>query len=410
MKIPRDSLIGTRPVKPRLLMVGLFALGACLLSGCNNKEAELSSATPGNGLHVEQALFGVMDNGAQVDLYTLRNAKGMEVKISTLGGVITSLKVPDRDGKSGEVILGFDDAESYLTDMTYAGPLIGRFGNRIAKGKFTLDGQEYTLETNNGVNHLHGGTRGFHKVIWNAEPVKTETSVGVKLTYVSPDMEGGYPGTLDTTAVYELNNRNELSLAFTATTDKPTPVNMTQHTYFNLSGGGSVLDHILTINADQYIPVDETAIPLDGLAPVAGTPFDFREGKPISQDINQEHPQLANAQGYDHNWVLNNQDPNNMIVGVRLEDPASGRIMEIITHEPGMQFYSGNFMNGTLTGKGGKLIEYRNGIALEPQHFPDSPNQPDFPDTILRPGEVYKNTFIYRFTTDAQTSAASSAH
>lgn len=374
----------------KLLIGSLISL---VLGGCST-----SGEVHASKLTIDEKGFGVSSKGENIKLYTLRNSNGMTVKISTFGGVITSLQTPDKYHKLGEVILGYDSWQEYVNDQAYTGPLIGRFGNRIARGAFSIKNKTYQLEINNGLNHLHGGSTGFHKANWKASQIKGPSFVGLKLTHTSPDNEGGYPGTLVTTAIYKLNDKNELSLTFEASTDAPTPVNMTQHTYFNLAGGDSVLNHKLTIYADEFLPVDETLIPLGPKKSVAGTPFDFREGKKIGTDIDQVDTQLQYGQGYDHNWVVSSKKLDEVRIAARLEDPVSGRVMEIFSDQPGLQFYSGNFMDGSLVGKQGKRIEYRNGIALEPQHFPDSPNQPIYPSTILMPGEKYSNTIVYKFS------------
>lgn len=344
---------------------------------------------------IQQAPFGTLPNGEEVSVFTLTNAAGMTVKIIDLGGIITEIHVPDRDGVFADVALGFDTLEPYLGDSPYFGALIGRYGNRIAGGRFTLDGQEYTLPVNNGKNHLHGGVPGFDRVKWQSRIEGQE----LVLTYRSPDGEQGYPGTLDATVRYSLDEDNELAVHFHATTDRATPVNLTQHSYFNLAGGGSILEHRIAIDADAFIAIDADLIPFGALAPVDGTPFDFRAARPIGERIAEDDEQLRHGGGYDHCFALNKPLESAMRVAARVVDPQSGRVLELITQEPGVQFYSGNFLDGSLSGKG-QTYGHRSGFALEPQHFPDSPNQPAFPNTILRPGEVYETESRFRFSVE----------
>lgn len=342
---------------------------------------------------VTKALFGVMPDSAKIDLYTLVNHSGITMKVITYGGRITSLLVPDKNGKTSDIVLGFDSLPGYLANNPFFGALIGRYGNRIAKGKFTLDGTEYNLANNDGPNHLHGGVKGYDKVVWDAGDFKTDTTVGLKLHYLSKDGEEGYPGNLDITVTYTLSDNNTLTFDYTATTDKATPVNLTQHSYFNLAGNGNIKSQELMINADKYTIVDSTLIPTGELRDVKGTPFDFTTSKPIGKDLEATG---GNPIGYDHNFVLNTSGINDL--AVRVVDPASGRIMEVFTDQPGVQFYSGNFLDGTLTGKSGAVYQQYSGFCLETQHFPDSPNQPAFPSTILKPGEKYHTTSIYKFS------------
>lgn len=352
------------------------------------------------------APFGKTPDGIPVEIYTLHNANGCEARISTYGGTLTSLTVPDRNGKMADVVLGFDSVEGYtspafLKNSPYFGALIGRYGNRIAKGKFSLEGNSYTLANNNNkVNHLHGGERGFDKRIWEAKALVTSAGEALELRYVSADGEEGYPGTLTVNATYTLTNRNALELVYEATTDKPTIVNLTQHSYFDLHGGGEgdILDHLLMIDADKFTPIDATSIPEGPLRDVTGTPFDFRKPTAIGARIDADDEQLKRGKGYDHNFVLNGWKPGiapRLIA--RVTEPKSGRVLEVESAEPGVQFYSGNFLDGTLTGKGGKVYGKRTGFCLEPQHFPDSPNRSDFPSVELKPGDVYRNTIVYRF-------------
>jgi aldose 1-epimerase len=343
--------------------------------------------------------FGTTSQGEKVTQYTLTNAKGASVSIITYGGIVTSLKVTDRNGKLADVVLGFKSLSEYEKKSPYFGCLVGRYGNRIAKGEFTLEGQTYHLATNNNGQSLHGGLMGFDKVVWNAVPAETRQGPSLKLTYVSKDGEEGYPGNLSVTATYTLTNKNELKLVFRAKTDKATVVNLTHHSYFNLAGQGSgdILGHVVTIHADKYTPVDQVLIPTGKIAQVKGTPFDFRKPTAIGARINAENPQLKNGKGYDHNWEADKL-PGHLGLIAKVEEPKSGRVMEVISTEPGVQFYSGNFLDGTLIGKGGKVYGFRNGFCFEPQHFPDSPNHKSFPSTVLRPGETYRNTIIYRFS------------
>jgi aldose 1-epimerase len=343
----------------------------------------------------------VMFQGKPIEMVTLKNANGMEVQAITYGGIITSLKVPDRAGKIADVVLGFDQPNQYFAEPTppYFGAIVGRYGNRIAKGQFAIDGKSYPLVKNNGVNHLHGGTKGFDKVLWSVATKDTPAGATATFTRTSPDGEEGYPGTLAVRVTYTLTDKNELIVDYHATTDKPTVVNLTQHTYFNLAGEGSgdILGHQLTLNADRYTPVDDTLIPTGQLVPVAGTPFDFRQPTAIGARIDQDNPQLKNGKGYDHNWVLNGTGPGPHLAA-RVTEPKSGRTLEISTTEPGVQFYTGNFLDGTIKGKSGHVYGLRTGLCLETQHFPDSPNQKNFPSTEVRPGKAYESRTIFSFS------------
>lgn len=348
-------------------------------------------------LSVSAAPFGVLPGGSPVTAYTLANCNGMRVKVLDFGAIISELHVTDRRGVFADVVLGFDHIEPYLANSAFLGALIGRFGNRIARGQFSLDGKDYQLAVNNAPNHLHGGIQGFHQVLWHAEPFENEEVVGITFTRSSPDGEDGYPGKLDVTVVYELNNDNALSLRYHAVTDQATPVNLTNHSYFNLAGHGDILGHELTINADRYTPVDAGSIPVGELVPVAGTPFDLRAPVAIGAGIDSEHAQIAIGRGYDHNFVLNKQGEQDLSLAAVAREPQSGRVMQVYTEEPGVQFYSGNFLDGSQQGKG-RANSYRGAFCLETQHFPDSPNHAHFPSSILRPGEVYRTQTIYRFS------------
>lgn len=340
--------------------------------------------------------FGQTADGVGIALITLRNAKGIRVRLMTLGGTVLSIETPDRTGTMGDIVLGFDTATPYFDKSPYFGCIIGRYCNRIAKGRFTLDGTTYVLATNNGENHLHGGTKGWDKAVWRAEEFNNTSGSGVKLTHVSKDGDEGYPGTVTATVTYTLADDNRLIVDFRATTDKPTIVNLTQHSYFNLAGRGDILSHELTIPADRYTPIDPTSIPTGELAPVQGTPFDFRTATPIGARIGAADPQLKNGLGYDHNWVLNRTGPG-LALAARVVEPTSGRTLDVHSTEPGVQFYSGNFLDGTITGKRGQVYAHRSGFCLEPQHFPDSPNRPSFPSTVVRPGETYTSQTVLTF-------------
>jgi aldose 1-epimerase len=379
--------------------IGLIATvsgQAFLLACAGAPPTEPQRAATSSRPAVVRDRFGSTADGNAVDVYTLRNAAGVEVKAISYGGIITSLKVPDRQGTMGDVVLGFGSIEAYLKPHPFFGAIVGRYANRIGGGRFSLDGREFTLATNNGPNHLHGGNVGFDKVLWKAAPVAGRSAV--VFTRTSPDGEEGYPGNLAVRVTYELTDSNELVVDYHASSDKPTPVNLTQHSYFNLAGegAGDILGHHLTIYADRYTPVDATLIPTGELAPVERTPFDFRASTSIGARIAQDHPQLKNGRGYDHNWVLN-RTAAGLQLAARVVEPASGRTLEVATTEPGMQFYSGNFLDGTLTGKSNRVYGHRSGFCLETQHFPDSPNKPAFPSTILRPGQEYRSRTVFTF-------------
>lgn len=354
---------------------------------------------------ISRNAWGVAPSGKPVELYTLSNASGMEVRIATYGGTITSLKVRDRSGHLSNVVLGFDDlaaytSPGYLKAGPYFGALIGRYANRIAKGAFSLDGNTYHVPINNGPNSLHGGLMGFDKVVWDAR-CANGPNPSLRLHYVSKDGEQGYPGSLNVTVTYTLTRKNELKIDYRAVTNKDTIVNLTNHSYFNLKGAGEgdILDHQLTINAAGYTPVDATLIPTGEIANVAPTPFDFQKATSIGVRIDQAHPQLTFGKGYDHNFVLAGT-PGSLKLAARVLEPVSGRTLEIWTTEPGIQFYSGNFLDGSLRSSEGKPFVHRGGLALETQHFPDSPNHANFPSTELRPGQVFKSETIWRFGID----------
>ena len=339
--------------------------------------------------------------GKPIEMVTLKNSHGLEVQAITYGAIITSIKVPDRAGKIADVALGFDRPEQYWAEPfpPYFGAIVGRYGNRIAKGKFAIAGKTYTLATNNGANHLHGGNKGFDKQVWTVTTKDGADGSSATFSRTSPDGEEGYPGTLQARVTYTLTEKNELIVDYHATADKATPVNLTQHSYFNLAGegAGTILDHELTMDADRYTPVDDTLIPTGELAPVQGTPFDFRKATAIGARIDQANAQLKNGKGYDHNWVLNRKGAG-LQHAATLRDPKSGRTLDIATTEPGLQFYSGNFLDGTIKGKGGHAYVLRSGLCLETQHYPDSPNKPSFPSTILQPGKTYESKTVFTFS------------
>jgi aldose 1-epimerase len=367
-----------------VMMLGVVVLGSAMMA------EQLPPGKPA----VARAPYGRMPDGKAVDVFTLTNRNGVQVRAITYGGIITSIRVPDRSGAFGDVVLGFDELASYLKGHPFFGAIVGRYGNRIAKGQFTLDGRTYKLATNNGANHLHGGNVGFDKVVWAAQP--SAEGIGVVFTHTSPDGDEGYPGTLAVRVTYTLTDKNELTVDYRAATDKPTPVNLTQHSYFNLAGSGDILSHELTIQADRYTPVDSTLIPTGELASVDGTPFDFRTPTAIGARIDQPHPQLKFGQGYDHNFVLNG---SGMRPVVRVTEPKSGRTLAVATTEPGLQFYTANYLDGTLTGKGGQVYNRRAAFCLETQHYPDSPNKPAFPSTIVKPGQEYSSRTVFTFAT-----------
>lgn len=370
-------------------MKNIFAVFALvLLFSCAKQSAQL--------VLVDEAAFKTEHDGKNMELFTLKNASGVVAQITNYGGKVVNLWTPDKNGDFGDIVTGYITSAEYLkTSEIYYGTLIGRYGNRIAKGQFILNDSVYTLARNNMPNHLHGGVKGFNKVVWDAKKVDDQT---LELTYLSVDGEEGYPGNLNVKVVYTLTNDNELKIEYWATTDKTTHVNLTHHSFFNLKGAGNgdINDHVLTINADGFTPVDSTLIPTGEIAPVEGTPFDFRTPTAIGARIADDNQQLKYGGGYDHNWVVNKAETG-LNYAAKVVEPASGRTMEVLTNEPGIQFYGGNFMTGRDTGKGGKVYAYRGAFCLETQHFPDSPNKPEFPSTILNPGEEYYSVCVYKF-------------
>ncbi len=384
-----------------LVFVVLFATVQCKNKTENESSNHTTNAVEAqkDSLGITEEDFGQLPNGEAIKKYTMTNAKGMEISVINYGGIITNLKVPDKNGKIEDVVLGFNSLEGYLTPAPYFGAIIGRYGNRIAKGKFSLDQKQFTLAQNDGENHLHGGNKGFDKVVWTVTKISNSGSVALQLDYLSEDMEEGYPGNLKTTVINTLSNDNTLKVSYQANTDKKTIVNLTQHSYFNLSGDFSklILDHEISINADTFLPVDATLIPTGEFKEVAATPFDFRTSKPVGKDIEVENQQLERGLGYDHCWVLN-RDSDDMSLAATAYDPASGRFMEVFTTEPGIQFYSGNFLDGTLPSKSGGTYAKRSGFCLETQHYPDTPNQEDFPSVVLNPEETYTSETTFKFS------------
>ena len=350
-------------------------------------------------MSIEKKVFGQMPDGTEVNEFILTNSKGMRVRIINYGGIVVGIEVPDHNGEMGDVVLGFDTLDKYITDSPYFGCITGRYANRICKGKFTLDGVEYTLATNNDPNHLHGGNVGFDKVVWDPETISVDGTEGLALKYTSKDGEEGYPGNLDCKVTYCLTEDNELKIMYSAKTDKATPVCLTNHSYFNLAGQGSgdILSHELMLNADNFTPTDETAIPTGEIDPVKDTPMDFTTPTAVGARVNDDYEQLVFGKGYDHNFVLN-KDDDSLTLAASVFEPTTGRFMEVFTTEPAIQFYGGNFLDGITGGKDGKVYNFRNGFCLETQHYPDSPNHNDFPSTILRPDEEYTQTTIYKFS------------
>jgi aldose 1-epimerase len=391
------------------------ALGGMLVIGCARKAtmpaerrpaaraadvSSVDSIVSPSGARITVAPFGTLPSREAVRVFTMTNARGLEVRAIDYGGMIVSVRTPDRTGNLADIVLGFDDLDGYLRNTPYFGAIAGRYANRIARGHFTLDGTTYTLAVNNPPNALHGGVRGFDKVLWRAEPRADSAGVHLTLRYTSVDREEGYPGTLRTTVTYSLTNANELAVDYEATSDKPTPINLTQHSYFNLAGEGSgpVLGHVVTIDADRFTPIDSTFITTGEILPVAGTPFDFRAPTAIGARIDQSDPQLANGHGYDHNFVLNRAPGSvGLVHAAHVTEPRSGRTLDVATTEPGLQFYVGNFLDGTVVGKHGHAYQRRSGFCLETQHFPDSPNKAQFPSTILRPGQTFRSRTVFTF-------------
>ena len=380
-----------------------LAASTMLVLACSQdrpaKDSTPAAATSAAG--ITRASFGVAPDSTPVDVFTLVNAHGVRVRILTYGGIVQTLETPDKAGKLDDIVLGFDDMAGYVKSSPYFGAIVGRYGNRIARGRFTLDGKTYKLAVNNGPNALHGGIKGFDKVVWAAQQFSNDSSVGVVLTHTSPDGDEGYPGTLRAKVTYTLTNRDELAIDYEATTDKATPVNLTNHTYWNLAGDGKrdILGHVLTLESSAIVPVDSTLIPTGKLMPVAGTPFDFRTPTAIGARIDAPDVQIRYGKGYDHTWVLDGARQDGLAHAAHVAEPTTGRTLDIYTTEPGVQFYTGNFLDGSAVGKHGHAYNFRYGIALETHHYPDSPNQPSFPSTILRPGETYRTRTVYRFGT-----------
>ena len=369
---------------------------ALVWAGCKSPGGSMSQTKEKRG--VEKAAFGKTSDGEAVDLYTLVNRHGLQAKLTTYGAMVTELQVPDRNGQLADVVLGFDSLEGYLKGHPYFGCTTGRYANRIARGRFLLHGTEYKLATNNGANHLHGGVKGLDKRVWKAEVLPGYRGPSVKFTYRSPDGEEGYPGNLDIAVTYTLSDDDELIIEYLATTDKATVINLTNHSYFNLGGAGNgeVLDHSLMLNASRYTVVDDSSIPTGELRAVAGTEMDFRVGRDLRKDFDKLKGMPG---GYDHNYVLNQTKPGELVLAAELYEARSGRLMKIYTTEPGIQLYTGNYLDGTHTGKGGKVYRKNYAVCLETQHFPDSPNQPTFPSTVLYPGAAYATKTIHKFTT-----------
>ena len=389
----------------KFLFSFLMASLALMLIQCKDKVAKTNDSKTSKDVEtkamvsIEKKAFGITEDGQSVEKYTLKNSKGMVVDIITYGGIIANWSAPDKEGKYQDIVLGYNTLDQYLKSTPYFGALIGRYGNRIAKGKFSLDGKKYQVTVNDGQNSLHGGDKGFDKVVWKAEELPNDNKASLKLTYTSVDGEEGYPGNLAVTVIYTLTDDNALEVDYNATTNMKTIVNLTQHSYFNLPGdfSKSILDEEIMINADRFLPVDATLIPTGELKPVEGTPFDFRTAKTIGKEINEENDQLKKGKGYDHCWILNDQDKD-IHLAATAYDPGSGRFLEILTDQPGIQFYTGNFLDGTLPAKNGGTYGHRTGFCLETQHYPDSPNQSDFPSVVLNPGDTYKTKTIFKFS------------
>ncbi|MEN6385040.1 MAG: aldose epimerase family protein [Phycisphaerales bacterium] len=375
----------------------LIVIICALITPCITSTAAGQNAK--TGTKDKNRNFGDLPDGTLAKLYTLTNKNGVSVTVTNYGGIIVNLMVPDRNGKMADVVLGYDKVKDYVKDSPYFGALIGRYGNRIGKGRFVLDDVTYDLAINNGRNHLHGGLKGFDKVVWDVVKIKKPEGPSLKLHYLSKDGEEEYPGNLDVNVTYTLTDENELKIDYLATTDKATVCNLTHHSYFNLKGHGceDILEHQIVINADNFTPVDEGLIPTGEIRSVDNTPMDFRKPTPIGARIDANDQQIKYGRGYDHNWVINKKS-NKLTFAASVYEPQSGRYMEVWTTEPGIQFYSGNFLDGSNVGKSGKVYNFRNGFCLETQHYPDSPNHPEFPSVILRPGQQYKQSTIYKFS------------
>jgi len=377
----------------RYIAVATLALGILVVLAAGQPKSQVNSRT-------HKRAFGKTGDGKQVDLYVLSNKNGVEVDITNFGAAVVSLKVPDRHGKTDDVVLGYDDLDGYLHDKSYFGATVGRYANRIAHGKFTLNGTTYTLAKNDGENHLHGGVQGFNKVVWEAKDVSTADAAALQLNYLSKDGEEGYPGNLSVQVTYTLTNNNELKIDYAATTDKDTVLNLTHHSYFNLAGQGKgdILQHQLLLHASRFTPVDATLIPTGEIRSVKGTPLDFASATAIGSRIGQDDDQLKLGHGYDHNFVLDGGTGGAPVLAAQVYEPSSGRVMEVWTTQPGIQLYSGNFLNDTIRGKSGSTYQRRAAFCLETQHFPDSPNKPNFPSTILKVGGQFKSSTTYKFS------------
>jgi aldose 1-epimerase len=375
----------------------IFSVSACSVLAASGREAASAKGKP----DVRMKVFGKTRDGRPVDLYTFTNSHGLEVRATNFGGIIVSLRVPDKNGKMDDMVLGFDKVDQYLDNPPYFGAIVGRYANRIANGTFTLDGTKYTLAKNNGQNTLHGGLIGFNKVLWDANPFKNEKGAGVAFSRTSKDGEEGFPGNLKVKVSYTLTDENQLIAEYEAVTDKATPINLSQHSYFNLAGegNGDILRHELMLNADRFTPVDSSLIPTGELRPVKGTPMDFTKPSAIGARINDNYEQLQLGRGYDHNFVINRKDES-LTLAARVREPNSGRVMEVFTTQPAVQLYTSNFLDGSIVGKHGHAYQKHAALCLETQHFPDSPNHPDFPSTILRPGETFRSETIYKFSTE----------
>lgn len=385
-----------------MVRIHIFFLFAAVLLSCTKRTGENPTSTESTQ-RMERLIqvdsLGVLLSGETINQYTLTNKNGLQMQVINYGGTITSLKTPDKGGTIEEVVLGCDSLHQYLEGTPFFGSLVGRYGNRIAKAEFSLDGVKYHLAKNNNGNHIHGGVRGFDKVYWSIEPLAGNDGPSIKLTYVSRDMEEGYPGNLSVEVIYTLSDKDELVIDYSATTDKKTIVNLTNHSYFNLTGNAKrdILDHELVIHAGQFVPVDSELIPEGGLADVSNTPFDFRQPMKIGARIDADDRQLVNGRGYDHCWVLDGE-PGNLRLGATVYEPVSGRLMQMYTTEPGVQLYTGNFLRGSVIGKGGKAYNKRDGFCLETEHFPDSPNQATFPSVVVNPGQTYHSRTVFAFS------------